>query len=397
MALNQMLSVLDEYDKFLQNFTHPIIEWKTGQRRLIYHKNLKSTFHWRFNVFLGFGLHGLAGIFLLLLVLHGSVKLSPLPVLMVHIILLFLWCYNFFVGVAMVLHGEQFVDGWNLLLWEFRKLEVNVPKTTTKSKSPRPAEPIDLFWLAMSGMIYQFTFIPFILVLAAFILRLDPLIHLLEMAKLTPLLHTLSYLSIFYVIVTTHFEGCRLYPLPIIVAFSLFKMLTCLILSLTRARNQWRLHNMVTKYVRLFIILEKMRRLQEFFIAAFMLIAMCATVLFTFVTIRMYTNFPLWFYSFFPSVNVFIVIFVLIGLGVGIEVRTRSEEVLRMWEVWMWGICAGRERQIMRRRLDALRVMEFGGRIHYGRLYRLDRGIQLKYFEKVVIYTINLLLGVPRF
>lgn len=118
-----MISVLDQYDKFLQVFSHPIIEWKTAQRKLVYYKSVKKSIFWCFNVLGGFGLHCLAGTFLLLLVLHGSTTLSPLPVLMVHVILLFLWCYNLSAGLALMIHGERFVDGWNLLFAKFRKVE----------------------------------------------------------------------------------------------------------------------------------------------------------------------------------------------------------------------------------------------------------------------------------
>lgn len=130
MAVNQMISVLDQYDKFLQVFSHPIIEWKTGQGKLVYYKNLKKSFLWCFNVIVGFGLHCLAGTFLLLLVIHGSTTLSPLPVLMVHVILLFLWCYNLSAGLALMLYGERFVDGWNLLFQKFRNVE---PKGKTRT------------------------------------------------------------------------------------------------------------------------------------------------------------------------------------------------------------------------------------------------------------------------
>lgn len=122
MELNQMISVLNEYDKFLQYVTHPIVEWQRNKRRLIYHKNLKTTLLWRFNVLFLVSLHCISGIFLLFLVLHGSAEVSPLPVLMVHVIFLFSWLFNLSIGVAIWLHGEPFVDGWNALFCEFGKL-----------------------------------------------------------------------------------------------------------------------------------------------------------------------------------------------------------------------------------------------------------------------------------
>ncbi|OXA41315.1 hypothetical protein Fcan01_24108 [Folsomia candida] len=371
MAVNQMISVLDQYDKFLQVFSHPIIEWKTAQRKLVYYKSVKKSIFWCFNVLGGFGLHCLAGTFLLLLVLHGSTTLSPLPVLMVHVILLFLWCYNLSAGLALMIHGERFVDGWNLLFAKFRKVE---------SKGSKRTQPPDLFWLAMSSMIYQFTFFPIILIAASSFLNLDPLLHLHSIAHFTPLPHFLIYLVLLYVVMATHFEGCRLYALPLMIDM----------LQVASA-------HVVLEYVKLFIILEKMRRLQELFVVLFILIGMGATVLFTFVTIRMYHHFPVWFYSYFPVVNVFVVVVAMIGLAVGVEVKTRSERVLRVWEVWMWVVCTGWERRIMKRRLKSMRAMEIGGMLFYGRLYYLERGIQVKYFEKVVIYTVNLLLGVPKF
>lgn len=117
-----MISVLNEYDKFLQYVTHPIVEWQRNKRRLIYHKNLKTTLLWRFNVLFLVSLHCISGIFLLFLVLHGSAEVSPLPVLMVHVIFLFSWLFNLSIGVAIWLHGEPFVDGWNALFCEFGKL-----------------------------------------------------------------------------------------------------------------------------------------------------------------------------------------------------------------------------------------------------------------------------------
>lgn len=120
MALNQMIVVLNKYDTFLQVLTHPIIEWRSRQRKLVFQKRI--PFIWCFNVFVAFGLHSVTNVFLLLRKLNGCETLSPLPVLMVHIILLFLWCYNFAVGVGMMIHGEEYVSGWNLLLNEYTKL-----------------------------------------------------------------------------------------------------------------------------------------------------------------------------------------------------------------------------------------------------------------------------------
>lgn len=278
----------------------------------------------------------------------------------------------------------------SVYLKKFKKLKPIDFSTGPKS--------LDLFWTAMSGMIYQFALFPFILVIGALFLKLDPLLRILEMM---PPLTTPCYLAFYsitvYVIVATHFEGCRLYPLPVIVSFSLCKMLTGLILPLHLRRNRYRLPVMVTQYLKLSIILEQCLRFSEFLIAVLMLIAMCATVLFAFVTIRMYDHFPVWFYSFFPSVNVFVAVFGNFGLGLGIGVRNESERVLRIWRGWLNEVLAGRERGIMRRRLRSLRAMGFGGRFIYLSMYKLEKGIRIKYLDKVVIYTINLLLGVPKF
>ncbi|XP_035702410.1 uncharacterized protein LOC118433968 [Folsomia candida] len=119
----EILQVLARYDKCMQRYiSRPIVEWNVSSEKMTYRKGIYATFWWYFNLIFVIGITGIVGVVVLLFAqLHGFTAWTPLPILFLHVMILFFAVSGFLVGIGHITHGEEFVGGWNALFAEYAR------------------------------------------------------------------------------------------------------------------------------------------------------------------------------------------------------------------------------------------------------------------------------------
>ncbi|OXA63299.1 hypothetical protein Fcan01_00854 [Folsomia candida] len=248
-----ILQVLARYDKCMQRYiSRPIVEWNVSLEKITYRKGIYATFWWHFNLIFIIGITGIVGVGVLLFSqLHGFVSWTPLPILFLHVIILFLAMFGFLVGIGNIIHGEEFVGGWNALFAEYARRKDQELRTTKKLRS-------DPFWIVLTVIVYQFTFYPFILVPAFQFLKVDHRAYLVDMTHLTWFGDIIGRTFAFYTLLVAIWEICRCFPQSLILILTAIKMMKEILKALTSSRNRWRLNALISEYVRLFVIFQNL-------------------------------------------------------------------------------------------------------------------------------------------
>lgn len=256
----------------------------------------------------------------------------------------------------------------------------------------------NIFWTGMTGIVYQFAFYPFLCFPAMVIFKLGASIYIVDMMKLPFALDFLARMCSMYGQAAACFEVCRITPLVLILLIMVGKMLNSVILCYQKQHSGWFNNRLVGEYSALVIAFAAMRPLLESLIGWVMGASMLALVMFTFVTIRMYSIFPLWFYIYFPSVNILVVVCLMLILSITVGVRDNCEAMLRTWLNWANSVGVQRFRMHhLQKRLKALQPIQFSARLKYCRLYYVKKSIKLKFYQQIVAYTMTLLLSIPEF
>lgn len=245
----------------------------------------------------------------------------------------------------------------------------------------------------MPCLVYLFAGYQVLAVPAIYIFNLDPLDHILGRIKM-------SYNSLnicttaFRVFIGTVsiFECSRLFPFTFLLAFSFMRMFSTIFESLGKPHRSFMLRISVFEYLQTLIIYSELNLLAEYGVVCMMSVALFSNPVIAFVSIRMHHTFPFWFYIIFPIFNIFIFIFVSISFYISIDVRNKSKALLRIWKTRATTRFRNIDRVILQKKLKSMRILQLSGGINDVRFFSLDNKIKVKYFDKIVLYTINLLL-----
>lgn len=140
------------------------------------------------------------------------------------------------------------------------------------------------------------------------------------------------------------------------------------------------------------IILAMADEFLSFAALVFMGIGLILSVLFNFVSLKMYHTIPMPLYLYFPSVSVLIVCVILVMLPLLIDVFERDVKIHGKWKYY----CARRKCnfKFISRLLKGTKVIRFNAVVPGFKIYELKKGVKPRYLYEVVDYTVTALLSI---
>lgn len=118
-----MLAAFDTYARLMQRFSDPVIEWDISKQSWIYHRHLKTTIVWYYNILIVNGIWIAGAVLLLISRLYGNADPIPLPVILLNVMIMCFCSMGVATCLAATAYGDRFISGWTALLKFNRKLQ----------------------------------------------------------------------------------------------------------------------------------------------------------------------------------------------------------------------------------------------------------------------------------
>jgi hypothetical protein len=119
-----------------------------------------------------------------------------------------------------------------------------------------------------------------------------------------------------------------------------------------------------------------------------------------YVTIKLYSVLPFFFYFIFPCISMFLAGSLTMLLTIGHQVFDMSTELARIWPVILfknrWNIELMRKTKETRKILRSIRPLRMYVGIEGTRFFFYKRSSKITILSETLICTINLLLGIPK-
>lgn len=125
-------------------------------------------------------------------------------------------------------------------------------------------------------------------------------------------------------------------------------------------------------------------------------VGLLSSIIFISATLRTYNVLPFLFYMFFPSAAVIVIIVIALMIPIAQGVNDMSKKFIRVWLAKI-RVCEARgTRNFLRRVVRSLRPQALYVGIFGFRLFAITRSNKVTYYDAIMMYTMNTMMGVPQ-
>lgn len=377
--LSQTLnSHFDLYSKNLQHVTSLQISWEKSHHKFRYQPLDRK----RWATSLSFFCATVAtssiplSVFLLLAILSNLGETLPI------INWIFILCggsfsaWSFCTLLLAASVGEELVHGTNAIYLLILRIEVLfLPQRRSAA-----------IHFSIHFIVWSLTLLALFLIPSIIVLGVDPMYFLIKLQNLSGFSFWIASLVRLILVTTANFENCRLFVMIIIEMFVV--IMQCLKFA-EYCLKKGRLKSGLIVHQHLKIALIVMDEFLHTGICLLMGVGAVTSVMVNFGTLTLYKLYPFYFYV------CFLVVGVIIALVIGHTVPYMhmmfelSERILKE--------AAFRQRKdkVMRKFISATRPLSLSIGLFGHTFCKFRRSSKVEYYQVIVTYTINLLLGVP--
>ncbi|OXA47694.1 hypothetical protein Fcan01_17752 [Folsomia candida] len=360
--------------------------WDKTSKKFVATKALHLLITWIIVVFLVTPIVCGVCIVTILLQIYGTIS-PPLTSFFVCVIIAILTFFVVTVELVMFLYVEEFTAGCNHL--------TQISRHDRKHASPhRKIDPLGLF---LNFNVALFSIYPYFLCPFLFYFDLDPgllftryVLHL----ELNTLLDQLVTQPLRFLQFLAILQLCRLFPI-LVSTFSL--CITIFLDAIHKLESRAFLIRFyrskadlqMRKYRELALVLKLVDGVVVPAAAILMGLGLLLSVVFNFVTIKLYSVIPMPLYLYFPSVSVLIPVIIEALLPFGISLNVKAVQLRNKWDRQLER-CG--DRKYVRRILRAIKPFCINCGVAGYNVLKLVKGTKVWFYEQLLNYTISALL-----
>ncbi|OXA40818.1 Citrate-sodium symporter [Folsomia candida] len=403
MPSPELVKALDIYSKYFQKHleTAPIM-WDTTTRRFYYVSSLDKLFDWIWNMSVITTFIGLGSIVFVLgrdiivdrktLPLFNIIGLALMGIMGVAVV---------GIAIALVFYGKDFAYGWN----ELHQMEDQLSDMRAQQSHRNIPQEQDYFGKGLTIMMKILPFYMFVFPVVGLITKLDPFYIIFSLAgsyiKDPFALQFFTFGTTIIralLIFTSVVEALRHTSLVLVMfAAALYtggKNCTHL-LAISVSRNAVEMSKLISIVYQLDLHIRLMSKFQESCTTALFGFGLFAGVLINVGSIQLMDVLPFWFYVYFPSASVMVVLTISVLLPQAQIVNDRSKGVIEKWKIAVMGEWDTRKKAYLRKKLKTLKPAGLQVGIHEVRFFTIERSTKAAFYVKILDNTINLSLAIP--
>lgn len=185
---------------------------------------------------------------------------------------------------------------------------------------------------------------------------------------------------------------CRTVCLVVVIVHAILGVIESNEKSVKDIHNFWKGPDILLKHKSLEIIFLMWNDYISPIVVIIVLFGSMLSVLFNYISLKLYAVIPMPMYLFFPTFAVLLPCVVLVMLPVGTAVHERDAEVHAKWKYYAH---RSSNVKLLSRQLRATKVIRITGGISDFQLFTLNQSFTPRYFSAMVDYTITALLSIP--
>lgn len=167
------------------------------------------------------------------------------------------------------------------------------------------------------------------------------------------------------------------------------------LLAISVSRNAVEMSKLISIVYQLDLHIRLMSKFQESCTTALFGFGLFAGVLINVGSIQLMDVLPFWFYVYFPSASVMVVLTISVLLPQAQIVNDRSKGVIEKWKIAVMGEWDTRKKAYLRKKLKTLKPAGLQVGIHEVRFFTIERSTKAAFYVKILDNTINLSLAIP--
>ncbi|OXA55038.1 putative acyl carrier protein, mitochondrial [Folsomia candida] len=378
-----MLKSLENFDTSFSYLYPCPLEWDKKSGKLVCNKVSKKLIPWILSVFGGMGSVFIFCVVLLGCQLFGVARLEFSNIVLT-MVFLCLVTYAISLEILYLFYAEDCSHSSHDCVAQVKKIEFGQIFTEFQ---------LDPLWIILNLTVAMFAIFPYFMYPFIAYFGLDPftqtLHNLLIPSNLAPPPVTYALSALRFSVVAPLVKRNRILSFYAVTTTLATHLILTLISNLSKATEKLYMTRIsrsaidtyLARYQTLQVIMTATAEFTAPRTAIFMFLGIILSVLMNFVTLKMHGIVPLPFFAFFPIASVLVVVLIGVMLPMLVDVYENCGE---MYARWKYLVGRSVDKKYLRRRLKAMRMLQFYGGINGYNICMCKRWTKLWYYGVIL-------------